>query len=136
MFDGLSHVYCNQTRRKNPKVYKRFKPNGHSNPYRFNKLSSVLGFYIVRCLFFHFCSHTIFCWQTSDAAASDQCLHCLPLSIKKDARLIWVNTNMLFPLKILKRFSCLFDSIFYVPVNNFFSYVTYMGTSLPGLNQY
>ena len=28
---------------------------------------------------------------------------------------------------------CLFDLILYVPVNNFFSYV---GTGLPGLNQY
>ena len=30
--------------------------------------------------------------QTLHSAASDQGLHCLPMSHKKDARLIWVNT--------------------------------------------
>ena len=29
--------------------------------------------------------------QTPHSAASDQVLHCLPMSYKKDARLIWVN---------------------------------------------
>ena len=71
------------------------KPNGLSHPYTLGESICHLR---VSVYFFHFCSMFLKFLQakskdldqTPHNAASDLGLHCLPMSHKRDARLIWV----------------------------------------------
>ena len=67
-----------------------FKPNGISHCYHLDQ-----SIFILRVVFYIFMEHSV-CkqWrgdQMPHSAASGLGLHCLPMSHKKEARLIWIN---------------------------------------------
>ena len=74
-----------------------FKPNGFSNSYQLDQ-----SIFIIRVVGWYFSFFKIFIElsiskqcnpdQTLHSSASGLGLHCLPMSHKEDARLIWINT--------------------------------------------
>ena len=74
-----------------------FKPNGISYYYQLDQSISVLrvvGWYFYSNLNRTICKQTVETDQMSHFAASDLGLHCLPMSLIKDTRLIWVKDGI------------------------------------------